>query len=412
MTAPSVSWGSNTTHNFVAGNPSGPSSSGLFKSSSTQSPTGNLFGSSTTPLPRENFLGSYAPAPTGFFSSLAPPTAPNTSITTLFGTNIAASSKLQQHVLPQQQIPAQAAMQAKMSAERVVENDRIKNKLDIIHRTYSGNIIVHENAEKSATFCFIVYNDLSPEEIQVRMIHGMTTGYSEQLHHHSAHIKRNNNPQLHQHLSIFRPPRPNQICGKDWENALLSNPDPNKYVPAPLIGSVAIQARVANQQQRANEYAKKTTEINKVLEFIWKRESLARQDLTERKCQYENLRRRLLDLMKKVEVARSLNQRFQPDEHRCFNEIAKLLNLLEQLRVAFATLQNQSKTQIISGRSESHTMSTAGNHSDTIIRDSIGLNKEELLRVLHEQRHKLNVLTQTSKRDIRDLSLIAKEIVN
>ncbi|MGK3741890.1 MAG: hypothetical protein ACI90V_008744 [Bacillariaceae sp.] len=92
-------------------------------------------------------------------------------------------------------------LQAKMTAERVVETERIRNKLEKLYRVYTGTHVVPEDGEASAKFCAIVYNDLTPEELQVRMIHGMTTGYAQ--HQGSSYSQSYNN--------IFRPPRPNQI---------------------------------------------------------------------------------------------------------------------------------------------------------------------------------------------------------
>jgi hypothetical protein len=290
--------------------------------------------------------------------------------------------------------------QAKMTAERVVETERIRNKLEKLYRVYTGTHVVPEDGEASARFCAIVYNDLTPEELQVRMIHGMTTGYAQ--HQGSSYSQSYNN--------IFRPPRPNQITGRDWEKALVENPDPNKYVPTPIVGAVALQARVTNQQNRSKEYAKNAADLQKHLEFIREREAKARQDLIEKDRQYAHLKGRLLEVMKKVEVARCLNQPLQLDEHRALQRLTKLLNHVEQLRGAFLKLQNQAKTQIVSGKSggggSGGTSTNANNSSDLL-----GVNKNELLSVLTEQRRKLEIMTDTAKKDLRDVDLIGRRVV-
>jgi hypothetical protein len=289
--------------------------------------------------------------------------------------------------------------QAKMTAERVVETERIRNKLEKLYRVYTGTHVVPEDGEASAKFCAIVYNDLTPEELQHRMIHGMTTGYAQ--HQGSSYSQSYNN--------IFRPPRPNQITGRDWEKALVENPDPNKYVPIPIVGAVALQARVANQQNRSEEYAKNAADLQKHLEFIREHEAKARQDLIEKDRQYAHLKGRLLEVMKKVEVARCLNQPLQLDEHRALQRLTKLLNHVEQLRGAFLKLQNQAKTQIVSGKSGGGGGGTSTNANNSS--DLLGVNKNELLSVLTEQRRKLEIMTDTAKKDLRDVDLIGRRVV-
>ncbi|MGK3741891.1 MAG: hypothetical protein ACI90V_008745, partial [Bacillariaceae sp.] len=168
---------------------------------------------------------------------------------------------------------------------------------------------------------------------------------------------------------------------------------------------VALQARVANQQNRSKEYAKNAADLQKHLEFIREREAKARQDLIEKDRQYAHLKGRLLEVMKKVEVARCLNQPLQLDEHRALQRLTKLLNHVKQLRAAFLKLQNQAKTQIVSGGGGG-TSTNANNSSDLL-----GVNKNELLSVLTEQRRKLEIMTDTAKKDLRDVDLIGRRVV-
>ena len=111
--------------------------------------------------------------------------------------------------------------------------------------------------------------------------------------------------------------------------------------------------------------------------------------------------------MKKVEVARCLNQPLQLDEHRALQRLTRLLNHVEQLRGAFLKLQNQAKTQIVSGKSGAGGTSTNADNSS----DLLGVNKNELLSVLTEQRRKLEIMTDTAKMDIRDVELIGRRVV-
>lgn len=220
-----------------------------------------------------------------------------------------------------------------MTAERVVEAERIKAKIQKLHMEYTGTVVVPEDAQESAKFVTVVYNELTPEERQFRMIHGMATGLSLQpgMQSQPYHSPAQQQP-------IFAPQRPPQISSRDWKTAVVNNPDPNNYVPTPIIGAVALQGRVSNQQDRAKEYAKNAVLVQENLQFIRQREAKARQELMERDRQYASLRRRLLALMTRVEVARCLNKPLQADEHRVMQRLSTLLDQVERLRGAFNTI--------------------------------------------------------------------------
>jgi len=122
----------------------------------------------------------------------------------------------------------------------------------------------------------------------------------------------------------------------------------------------------------------------------------------EKDRQYATLRRRLLDLMTRVEVARCLNKPLQADEHRVMERLSILLDQVERLRGAFFTLQDQAKTQSFSGNPTA-TLANAG--------ESLGVNNEELLGILTEQRRKLEKMNGTAKNDLRDVGLVGRRVV-
>ena len=290
-----------------------------------------------------------------------------------------------------------------MTAERVVEAERIKAKIEKLHREYSGTCVVPEDGQESAKFVAVVYNELTPEERQFRMIHGMSTGLSLQLEMQSQSYHSSQQQQ-----PIFAPQRPPQINSRDWKMAVVNNPDPSNYVPTPIIGAVALQGRVSNQQNRAQEYANNAVLVQKNLEFLRQREAKARQELVERDRQYATSRRRLLALMTRVEVARCLNKPLQADEHRVMQRLSTLLDQVEKLRGAFYTLQDQAKMQSLSGNSGGvfDNNDIAGDNDNLL-----GVNSKELLGILTEQRRKLEKLNETAKSDLRDVGLVGRRVV-
>ncbi|VEU37030.1 unnamed protein product [Pseudo-nitzschia multistriata] len=406
-----VTWGSNTVHT-IGGAPA-PASSGFSFGTPSPSPAPSAFGA---PAPSAFGAPSTAPATGGFgFGSTAKPPAAGGG---LFGTPAPAPGAFgtassfgsfgqpkqpQQPGVPQHHIPAQAAMEAKITAERVVEASRIRTKIEKLHREYSGTCVVPEDGEESAKFVAVVYNEITPEERQLRMIHGMATGQPQEQGMYSQHFH-----DLQQQQPIFAPQRPPQINSRDWKMAVVNNPDPNNYVPTPIIGAVALQGRVSNQQTRAKAYADNAVAVQKNLEFIRQRAAIARQDLMEKDRQYATLRRRLLELMMRVEVARCLNKPLQPDEYRVMQRLTKLLDQVEKLRGAFFKLQDQAKTQSVSGNNGGVSINTSVADVDGNL---VGSYKEELVGILKEQRRKLEKLNETAKNDLRDVGLIARRVV-
>jgi len=373
-----VTWGNNTVHTIGGASAFGAPTSAFGAPATTPATGGFGFGSGITSPAKPSLFGTPTPATSGFGS-------------------ISTQPRLQ---VPQHHIPAQAAMQAKMTAERVVEAERIRNKIEKIHREYSGTCTVPEDGQESAKFVAVVYNDLSPEERQFRMIHGMVSGQGQ---HQGVQSKFYHNSQ--QQGMVFAPQRPNQITSRDWTMAVVNNPDPSNYVPTPIIGSIALQGRVSNQQNRAKEYAKNAVVVKGILEFIREREALARQDLVEKDRQYATLRRRLLELIPRVEVARCLNKPLQADEFRIMERLSILLGQMERLRGAFSNLQDQVRMQSLSCNSKDSLAD-----ADVGGSESPGTNNEELLEILKEQRLKLEKMNQTAKKDSRDVGLIGRRI--
>jgi hypothetical protein len=306
----------------------------------------------------------------------------------LFGTPSAAPTSSifgGQQQQQQQQIPAHAAMLAHLNAEKLQEAERVRIKLEKLYLAYTGNEVVPEDSMESAKFVAITYNSLSPEQRQLQLIHGMALG----------------SPGGQRPILLL--PRPPQVSGRDWKLAVVNNPDPDNYVPLPLIGASSLQARVSWQQERAKEAASNAQSIQHILDFIRQREAATRQDLLEKERKYIALRHRLLDLMSKVELVRCLNKPLQPDEYRAVQRLQSLLVHVDHMRKELEIAQDQAKTQ------QQHIQKHLGK-SGTVVNGMIP-DKDALLKVLNEQRRKLSIMTDTAKKDLKDVSLVGQRVV-
>lgn len=326
-----------------------PSSGGLF--GSAPAPSGGLFGS--TPASSGGLFGS-APAPSGGLFG--------TSSSSLFG---APSSS----VPVQQQIPAQAALQAHMDASARQEAERVRAALERLNAAYAG----HPNGEGESKFVAIVYNPISPEQRQLQWFHGMGNGGL-----------------------IPAPERPPHVSEKQWTKAVVENPDPQNYVPNALVGAAALQARINWQQDRARELASHAATLQRSQDTIRDRSLQAQQDVEQKARKHAALRTRLLDVMRRVELARCMNQPTQPDELRVLQRLSALHKQVDTVRTGLLALQDKSRTQ-----------------SSTAARSMIMTEVPEaaqVLPVLKDHRKKLETLANVAQKDQRDVGLIHKRV--
>ena len=309
-----VTWGQNTVHSIPGtpapaptfGSSPAPAGGGIFGTSSSTAPAASLFGSSPAPAPGGGGLfgttSSTAPASGGIFSSpttfssFSSAAAPSSSLfgtpssTSLFGQQpgsatspFGAAPTTQQ----QQQIPAQAALQAHMDASARQEAEKIRLGLETLHCAYSGNVIQGSSGNESSKFVTITYNDMTSDQRQLQFLHGMGTGGNGHL---------------------MAPPKPPQVSESDWKEAVVKNPDPQNYMPNALVGAMALQARVSWQQDRAKELAANAASLTKTHELLKDRIARVNEDLIACAKTHAAVRKRLLDVMRRVEIARCMNQ--------------------------------------------------------------------------------------------------------
>lgn len=388
-----VTWGQNTVHTFGAsaaaptngfgfgaGNaaapttglfgapasPATPGATGLF-GAPTAAPTpgtslfgnttsqvqGGLFGS-TAPSPSSSLFGAAQPATGGFFGASAP----------AFGAPAPANA-----MVPQQQIPAQAALMAHMDASARQESARVLSALEDLYESYAGSSTPKE--KKEFKFSTIIYNELTPEQRQFQWIQGIGGGGS----------------------TAVAPPRPAQVSEENWKKAVVRNPDPQTYMPSALVGAEALQARISWQQDRVNQLAKNASTIQST-------HNMVRERCNQGKCLLEQInrahatqRKKLLDVMRKVEIVRSMNLNLQADEGRAMQRLMALESRVAELKPILCDLQDRAGTQSIRPMQTSELP-----------------DKTKLFQILKGHREELTDLTSKVQKDFRDVGLIRKRV--
>jgi hypothetical protein len=272
-----------------------------------------------------------------------------------------------------------------MDASARQESERVKAKLEKIYLAYTGQAVVAEGSDESSKFVTITYNEMSPQEKQMQImanIHFAGSGLPPQ---------------------IIVPVRPPQVSPQKWEKACVENPDPSKYVPVALVGATALQARLSWQQEQAKTAAANAKSVEGFLKFIHDREISTRNDLYEKERKYSTLRFRLLNVMRKVEIARALNKPIQQDEYKAFDLLQTLFRSTVQMRTELTALQDQAHRQ-----QQEH--QRLANYAFAMT-ESI-FDKKQMLLALEAQGRELDDLKDMAKADVRDVNLVSSRVMS
>lgn len=260
-----------------------------------------------------------------------------------------------------------------MDASARQEAERVRSALERLNAVYSGLPQPNGDGGEESKFVVVVYNAMSPEQRQLQWFHGMGN-----------------------RGMILEPDRPAHVSEKQWKKAVVENPDPQNYVPQALVGAVALQARITAQQDRAKGLASHAATLQKSQEMIQERSKQALQEAENYTREHAALRKRLLDVMRRVELARCMNQPTQPDEVKALQRLSTLYKEVESVRDVLVSLQDKARTQ---------SAAVAKNTSVYGVPDSA-----QLLPVLQDHRQKLQKMATVAQKDQRDVSLVHQRV--
>uniref|UniRef100_A0A7S2M2R6 Nucleoporin Nup54 alpha-helical domain-containing protein n=1 Tax=Skeletonema marinoi TaxID=267567 RepID=A0A7S2M2R6_9STRA len=379
---------------------------GLFGSTAAPAPSGGLFGSTTpAPAPTAGGLFGSTPAPAPAFGNTA---APAPSLFGGFGApapsnNVFGSTQQQ----PQQQYntqqaynPQQAALHAHQSASQRQEAARIEEAIFNLHSKYSPHAsdplnpaLASNNIPSSlCAFTAILYDPLPPEH----RINNTTA---------SAVGSRGGGG----HLSA---PKPSHISNQVWNEALARNPDPNELMPTPLVGSTSLHSRIISQQEKANALNAHATKLRDTLCFLQQTARSSQEHITHLANTQEELNRRLLEIMRKVEIIRCMNQPTQRAEEEANFKLRKLLEQVNLVAVRLRDLEERGRQQARNWRMRGATQlqqqrNNGGVDGTTALSEE---DKLALFHVLNDQRLGMERLGSIVTRDVRDTDILKEEM--
>jgi predicted nuclease with TOPRIM domain len=167
-------------------------------------------------------------------------------------------------------------------------------------------------------------------------------------------------------------------------------------MPVLLTGADSLNARVSWQQERATQLAKDAASIKSSHETIQELYEKSRNHVEDIKRKHGNQRKRLLNVMRKVEIVRCMNHSLQPDEVRVMERLRHLNAETAQVRQHLAELEGWSRAS----------RPQHGAVANVDLPD-----REQLHKVLTGHHDKLASLTLQMQKDLRDVKLIKDRVV-
>jgi len=182
------------------------------------------------------------------------------------------------------------------------------------------------------------------------------------------------------------------------------NPDPERFSPVCLVGAQALSDRLAQQQKKATLLKGYTTQLKGALEASneGRRKSYQTQD--NFRATIAGWEKRMLSIVRKVEIIRGLNVPLQRDELILNKQIDELNNNIQKFRAVLRKLELDATAYGSSLNLRSRTNADPNN---------LLLSEEEksgLFRVLQQQNQGMEALANVVKRDLRDLAIAKKEV--
>lgn len=322
-------------------------------------------------------FGAAAPS-TGLWSTAAPSTAPTFS-------GYGQPQQLQQPSHPMLHAnPHQSAMHAHQTALQRQETARMEKAIFHLHSSYSPHAadpmnpaLASNNIPSSlCAFTAILYDPLPPEH--------RTQGTGQ--------------------LSV---PKPMHISNQVWNEALARNPDPRELMPVALVGAAALHCRIVSQQEKVNTLASHAEKLRENLQFLEQTARSSKNVIQNSNVEHEALQRRLLEIMRKVEIIRCMGQPIQRAEVEAQQRLGEIMKQVNTIGKSLANLEEMGKQQARAWRVRGATIESRSDFGSLPLREE---DKVGLFHVLNDQMLGMERLGRIVNRDIRDVCILKDEL--
>ncbi|KAK3798088.1 hypothetical protein RRG08_034644 [Elysia crispata] len=187
-----------------------------------------------------------------------------------------------------------------------------------------------------------------------------------------------------------------------WQQAKLDNPDPEKYIPVPMIGFKELQKRLRLQAEQTRLYQQRLDVIAGDLSNLQTQHSTMLSKLEDYKRKDLELGHRLLKVISKQEIYRKMGYAIQEEEETLKVQLEQLqveLNHPTQFKGRLNELMSQMRMQLQT--SSARTDPAYAMDGDT---------QADIKIILKQQQEGLQHLIDIIKEDAADLQLIEQGI--
>jgi nuclear pore complex protein Nup54 len=208
-------------------------------------------------------------------------------------------------------------------------------------------------------------------------------------------------------------PKPSHITNQVWNEALARNPDPNELLPAALVGASSLHSRIVSQQERANALASHATKLRETCAFLEKTARSSREGIRHLDLEQEALRRRLLEVMRKVEIVRCMGQPTQRAEVEASQRLENILKSVNTVGKGLMELEERGRLQARAWRTRAQSNNMNGGMLGSTSEEATTLGEQDkaaLFSVLNDQRMGMERLGDIVKRDVRDAGILKEEL--
>lgn len=204
-------------------------------------------------------------------------------------------------------------------------------------------------------------------------------------------------------------PKSPHVSNQVWNEALARNPDQRELCPVPLVGAPALHSRIVAQQEKADSLANHAKKLRETLQFLERAARSSRDAVRHSAAEQEALRRRLLEVMRKVEIVRCMGQPTQHAEEESRWRLGEVAARASAARASLADLEER-------GRLQARTWRMWGATRESRLRSGAGArplterDRAELFHVLNEQRLGMERLGHIVKKEVRDVGILKEEL--
>jgi len=212
-------------------------------------------------------------------------------------------------------------------------------------------------------------------------------------------------------VPAIRAPKPPHISNRVWNEALARNPDPHSLVPAPLVGAAALHSRLVRQQEQADACAAHAKIVRETLRYLENEGRKSKEGIECARNEQEGLRRRLLEVMRKVEIVRCMGHPLQRGEVEAVNRLGEIVQKMRLVEKMLGEVEERGTRQARVWRMRASSLdSRAGGGLEVAAAELGDEEKYELFKSLNEQMLGNETLGQCVKRDMRDVEILKEEL--